>query len=90
MKKGKDMLNADLQRDLTEDAKPVIHGKRVQNTDKTNITYFVSPEMHMTLKRAAVDHNTSLQQLIDEAVDLLFAKYALGSFVPLPSKKRKQ
>jgi len=90
MKKAKDMLNADLQRDLTEDSKPVIHGKRVQNTDKTNITYFVSPEMHMILKRAAVDHNTSLQQLIDEAVDLLFAKYALGSFVPLPSKKRKQ
>jgi len=89
MKKAKDMLNAELQRDLTEYAQPVIHGKRVQKTDRTNITYFVSPKMHLVMKRAAVDHNTSLQQLLDEAVDLLFAKYALGAFVPLPSKKRK-
>ncbi len=88
MTKGKkDMLNTDLQKQLTGDVKPVIHRSRVPTKDKTNITYFVTLPMHQKLKRAALDHNTSMQQLLDEAMGLLFAKYGLGTFDPVPTKK---
>ena len=60
--------------------------QRVRSQNRTNITYFMSRTMHQKLKRAAVDHNTSLQQLLDEAVDLLFAEYGLGPLEPWHAK----
>lgn len=41
--------------------------------DRTNITYFVTLGTHKRMKQYALDNNTSLQQMLDEAVDLLFA-----------------
>lgn len=38
----------------------------------TNITYFVTLATHRRLKEYAFANNTSLQQVMDEAVDLLF------------------
>ncbi len=80
-------MNADLQKELAGDVKPVVHRSRVTAKNKTNITYFVTIPMHQKLKRAAVDHNTSLQQLLNEALGLLFAKYGLGIFEPVPPRK---
>jgi hypothetical protein len=80
----------ELEKMLNERPLPVVHGKRVVGSDnKTNITYFVKLEMHRLLKQAAVDRNTSLQELMNEALDLLFAKYGFGPFEPVPSRKRK-
>ena len=88
MTKGKkDMLNTDLQKQLSGEVEPVVHRKRTPTKDKTNITYFMTIPSHQKLKRAALDHDTSMQQLLDEAVALLFAKYGLGSFEPVPTKK---
>ena len=55
--------------------------------NKTNITYFVSLEMHRMLKRMTLEENTTLQQLLDEACTLLFAERGLGSFKPIVTKK---
>jgi hypothetical protein len=86
--KGKrDMLHTDLQKQLAGDIKPVVHKSRAPTKDKTNITYFMTLPMHRKLKRTALDHNTSMQQLLDEAMGLLFAKYGLGNFEPVPTKK---
>jgi hypothetical protein len=46
---------------------------RVKSEKKTNITYFVSLTTHRRLKQHALDHNTSLQQILDEALDTYFA-----------------
>jgi hypothetical protein len=40
---------------------------------KTNITYFVSLATHKRLKQHALDNNTSLQQILDEALDTYFS-----------------
>lgn len=40
---------------------------------KTNITYFVSLPTHKRLKQHALDTNTSLQQILDEALDTYFS-----------------
>ncbi len=42
---------------------------------KTNITYFVTLATHRRMKQFALDNNTSLQQMLDEAVDMLFAAH---------------
>lgn len=42
---------------------------------KTNITYFVTLATHRRMKQYALDNNTSLQQMLDEAVDMLFAAH---------------
>ncbi len=47
---------------------------RVRSEKKTNITYFVSIATHRRLKQRALDRNTSLQQLLDEALDAYFAQ----------------
>jgi hypothetical protein len=44
---------------------------------KTNITYFVSLATHRRLKQHALDNNTSLQQILDEALDMYCSVHAL-------------
>jgi hypothetical protein len=80
-KRRKEMLSTD-----TQAAKDSKLGTRPQR-EKTNITYYLTLPMHRKLKHLAVDHNMSLQQLLDEALEMLFAKYELGSFAPVPSKR---
>ncbi len=58
----------------TETAKA---GLRVKGKTKTNITYFVSLATHKRLKQLALDGNTSLQQILDEALDAYFAARGL-------------
>ena len=84
MPKGnKEMLSNDPREAAAKDSKSGVRPRR----EKTNITYYLTLPMHRKLKHLAVDHNLSLQQLLDEAVEMLFAKYGLGSFEPVPTKK---
>ena len=42
---------------------------RVISEKKTNITFFLARSTHTRLKQLALERNTSLQQLVAEAVD---------------------
>jgi hypothetical protein len=42
------------------------------------VTTAVEPHRHKQLKRLAVDHDKSVEDLLREAIDDLLAKYALG------------
>ena len=74
----KSMLHPSLEAQLTESApretfkaKPRIKAGK----NKTNITYFVSLPTHRRLKEVAFARGTSLQQIIDEAVDEWLARH---------------
>ena len=54
--------------------------------DRTNFTFFVSKEMNLKFHELARANNTSVQQLLNRASDLLFAELGGGKFVPLPVK----
>ena len=57
----------------TETAKARPQVKMSPEKTKTNITYFVSLATHKRLKQHALDSNTSLQQILDEALDTYFS-----------------
>ena len=49
---------------------------RIKNpdSDKQNITYFVTRATHRRMKSYALDNNVSMQAMINEAMDLFFAE----------------
>jgi len=61
-----------------------VYGKAKE--DRTNFTFFVSKEMNAKFHELARAHNTSVQQLLNRASDLLFSELGWGKFVPLPVK----
>ena len=56
-----------------ETAKAAPRVKMKPEKAKTNITNFVSLATHKRLKQHALDNNTSLQQILDEALDTYFS-----------------
>lgn len=62
---------------------------RVKSEKKTNITYFVSLTTHKRLKQHALDNNTSLQQILDEALDTYFAAKGELPIERIPSVRKK-
>jgi hypothetical protein len=85
----KALVNPDLDDALGGgvEVQPIIPRRRVRTTGRTNLTYYTRVDMHLKLRRLAADHNTSMQQLVDEAVGMLFAKYGLGQYQPWKSQK---
>lgn len=76
-----------------EETKPVIAKKRLygrkRQKDRTNITYFIGLGMHDKFQGLANSEKTSFQQLMNEAMDMLFNKYGIGPYVPLPVKNSR-
>ncbi len=92
MSKKPGNITAETAAALAEDA---IHtniakaAPRVTGEKKTNITYFVSLATHKRLKQHALDNNTSLQQILDEALDTYFAAKGEPPIERIPSARKK-
>jgi len=71
----------------TETAKAAPRVKLNADKRKTNITYFVSLPTHKRLKQHALDTNTSLQQILDEALDEYFSIRGMPPIEKIPPMK---
>lgn len=69
----RDALNTSAEMRETYKAQPRVTPK-ARARGKTNITYFVEIGTHRRLKELALARDTSLQQLLDEAVDEWLAR----------------
>jgi K+/H+ antiporter YhaU regulatory subunit KhtT len=64
-------------------------GKTASETGRFVVTLFLSEETHKQLKQHSLDERTSMQRILEEALDDYFAKKSLSPLVKAPSKGSK-
>lgn len=81
-------VSEDYLADIMQDAEvgpaivPPKRRRSVRVPGRTNVTHYLGHAMHDKIRACASAHDIAIQKIYDKGLELAFAHYGLGKFVP--------